>query len=179
MDDVAQPARSRGFAETAVAPHGSAMAGLDPDQVRRLIIVPTLTHLGLPGGAAAVQLLLGTIAQESGFRALEQFHGPALGLYQIEPATHKDVLDNFAAYRAPLLQKLHEISGPFQDDADLVVNLAYATAIARLIYYRAEEPLPEADHVARFAGYWKRHYNPGGAGTAQEFVDNYHRYLGG
>ena len=50
---------------------------------------------------AAVNLMMGTVWQESlGGTWLRQWKGgPGKGVYQIEPATHLDIFENFLAYR--------------------------------------------------------------------------------
>ena len=57
------------------------------------------------GGSKAETLLLGTAKAESGLIYLKQLKGPALGLYQNEPKTHKDTWDNYLKYK-PELAKL-------------------------------------------------------------------------
>jgi hypothetical protein len=50
--------------------------------------------------------------------------------------------------------------------------MAYATAIARLVYRRRPEPLPEASDTPGLAAYWKAHYNtPRGKGRPETFVN--------
>ena len=149
---------------------------------------------------AAERLVLGTAIQESRLIYLRQLarrdgrRGPALGLYQIEPATHRDVWENYARYREDIvffLQQMipwHEGSLQVEDkgevgrpvvfgwpkDSMLVWNLAYATAIARLVYYRAPARLPKADDLVGMGAYWKRYYNTTqGAGHGEEFVKAY------
>ena len=64
---------------------------LDPRQFAERVIRPALVKLRLQSPAAEA-LLLGTAVVESGLSALVQAGGgPALGLYQIEPATHADI----------------------------------------------------------------------------------------
>lgn len=144
----------------------------------RYVIGPTLELIGLYS-LAAERLLLGTAAQESHLGTyLHQINGPALGIYQIEPATHRDVWDNFLTYRADLASKVRGLASQHWFDADpdgeLVRNLAYSTAIARLCFYRQKEPLPDANDIPGMARYWKQHYNTAhGAGTVMEFIDNY------
>lgn len=67
---------------------------LDPEQFRDYIIKPSLTHIGL-WSPAAEQLVLATAMAESNLRYLQQINGPALGLYQIEPITHRDMASLF------------------------------------------------------------------------------------
>ncbi|MEY8241449.1 MAG: hypothetical protein RPT25_13980, partial [Cycloclasticus sp.] len=59
-------------------------------------------------------------------------------------------------------------------DEQLIVNLSYATAIARVIYYRVPKALPPGNDIRALAKYWKTHYNTSlGRGTADEFVQNF------
>lgn len=165
---------------------------MNPTHLRELVIRPTLQHLQL-GGAAAEDLLLGTAAQESGLGAsLKQLgKGPALGIYQTEPATHDDIWANFLRYRGDLRDRVIALLAHVnlglplpvtsQDSLahQLVWNVAYATAIARLVYLRDPAPLPAAGDVVAMAATWKRVYNTeGGAGTVDEFKRNWGRLCG-
>jgi len=145
---------------------------IDPVQFGLHVIRPTLQALDLWSPAAG-RLLLGTAIAESGLSHLKQIHGPALGLYQIEPATHEDLYENFLAYREPRRRELRAFTVPNRPVADqLIWNLAYATAVARLIYYRRPEPLPPADDLRGQAEYWKAHYNTSaGKGTVKHYID--------
>lgn len=62
------------------------------EQLRLYVIRPTLEKIEL-WSEAAENLLLGTTAQEShmGTYIKQVGKGPALGIYQMEPATHKDI----------------------------------------------------------------------------------------
>lgn len=146
------------------------MYGLDPSQVRELIVRPTLVQLGLYSDTAC-SLVLGTALHESHLVYLKQLGtGPALGLWQMEPATHDDCWTNFLKYRTDLANIVLEIVGIHQKiDASLLIsNLAYACAMARIRYYRVRAPLPENEPNG-LAAFWKQYYNtPLGAGTVQE-----------
>ena len=132
------------------------------------VIKPTLAWLHLESPAAEA-LLLGTALAESGLQYLFQLGGgPALGVYQMEPATHDDIWKNYAAFRPALAQRVVELLAPWmhEDIDQLVGNLPYATAMARLHYLRVSEALPETPQG--MARYWKRHYNTAsGAGTVE------------
>jgi hypothetical protein len=148
---------------------------IDPAQFRELIVRPVLQALK-KWSVAAENLLLGTALQESGLRYLKQLGGgPALGVYQMEPATHQDIWINYLNAREDLKYKVlewHEES--MIDPSAMTWNLAYATAMARVHYLRVKEPLPEAHNIMDMAEYWKAHYNtPRGAGTPEEYVANY------
>jgi hypothetical protein len=153
---------------------------LPPNDFRRLVIRPVLERLSL-WSLVAQELLLGTALQESGLDALVQRGGgPALGVYQIEPATHQDVWDNYLRYHDGLMQAVLALTAPWPDRRQqLITNLVYATAIARLIYLRHPDPLPDVPDPDALGAYWKRVYNTSlGAGVAAEYADKYRRFSG-
>lgn len=161
-------------------------AGLDVRQLRDLIVRPVLEYLGLPGGEVAERLLLGTAAHESGgFRYIKQVGGPALSLWQIEPATARD-----AMARAPtkVLARLHDypvylpqVSGV--DPAVHVVNLLpgnlyLGAAMARVVYYLKPFEMPPAAGTGELAAIWKEHWNTeDGAGRPEQFVAAYAEHV--
>jgi hypothetical protein len=149
---------------------------IDTKQLKLFVIVPTLVQIGLYSDSA-VNLLLGTCAQESAMGTyLKQINGPALGIYQMEPNTHADIWDNFLKFNPDLAGKVLAIDS--SETSNLITNLAYATALARIQYLRAPAKLPAADDIAGLAAYYKRYYNtPAGKATEQQFIDNYHRYI--
>ena len=115
-----------------------------------MAIGPTLRRLKLYSPAAEM-LLLGTAIAEStvgGETYLRQIRGPALGIYQIEPATHDDIWRNFLAHRSKLRARVrHVMCLAAEREGQLIWNLAYATAIARLVYYRRPDPLPPTGDI--------------------------------
>ena len=144
---------------------------IHPQQFRNLVIRPSLQYIKL-WSRAAEQLLLATAIAESNLHWLKQIEGPALGVYQVEPATHDDIWINFLRDRHKLMDRVENLTNRTPRRLDqLVTNLAYATAIARLVYYRRPEPLPEAGDLYSMAEYWKAHYNTVlGAGTVEGFL---------
>jgi hypothetical protein len=156
---------------------------INPADLRALVIAPTLIYLQLHS-TVAEKLLLGTALAESsvnGQTYLKQIQGPALGIYQIEPATHDDLWKNFLAFHHPLELRVRGLlvqAGLAEKEPQLIWNLAYATAIARLVYYRKKAVLPP-DDLQAIAQYWKRHYNTRlGAGTVAGFINKAGFYLG-
>ncbi len=161
---------------------------IKPEHLRDLVITPTLQLMdeAFPGAGnpRAIELLLGIAAHEStiaGVTYLKQQGGPALGIYQVEPATHDDVWINYLEFRPArreLMQSLLPagVSDPLSTAAHdaLITSLSYATAIARIVIYRSSFDWPAAGDVAGLGAIWKTHYNTGlGAGTVDQFVDHY------
>jgi len=140
---------------------------IHPQHFLKEIIRPALADLNLPCGAAAATLLLGTALVESRLTYLRQFNGgPALGLYQMEPATFNDICQNYLKYRPELKKQLGVLKS-----ARLIYDLKFATWMARIHYYRQPEPLPAAHDLNGQAAYWKQHYNtPLGKGTISKYL---------
>jgi len=147
-------------------------------QFRQYVIQDTLKPIGL-WSPEAEELLIGTAAHESQLgNFIAQVNGPALGVFQMEPATHDDIQANFLKYRRDLFDKAYP-EGYERRSSDMITDLQYACVMARLRYYRVKEALPAADDLEGQARYWKQYYNtPLGAGTVEQYINDYHRFVG-
>ncbi|KXV18208.1 hypothetical protein [Gluconobacter oxydans] len=145
------------------------MSGLDVRQLKYEIVRPTLIALGL-WSSAAENLLTGTALAESRAAYVRQVGGgPAVGLWQMEPATHDDCWTNFLNFPAQsrLATVCTRMRAPdLSASAQLVTNLRYACAMARIRFYRARDALPASTDAAGLSVYHKLHYN-----TAQGAAD--------
>lgn len=158
--------------------------GIRCKDLKEYIIKPSLEGIGLYSEAAE-NLLLGTAAVESrmGYYLKQVGGGPALGVFQMEPATHDDLWSNYLAYskKKPRLLGIwiHEKKyTSIPSAADMVYDLQYATIMARLQYFRQPEALPDASDVEGLARYWKIFYNSSaGKGTVEGFMESYERYV--
>jgi len=150
--------------------------GINPVQLRQLVISPALASIGL-GGQAAEELLMGTALQESdgGFYLHQLGQGPAIGIFQMEPGTHDDLWATFLSRRADLSAKVSALLMPGQSRLDqLAGNLLYAAAMARLLYYRCPEPLPTAGDIPAQAAFYKRWYNTAqGAASVESYLQRW------
>lgn len=137
------------------------------------VIRPALRALQLQS-TAAEELLLGTALQESRLTYLVQLgNGPALGVFQMEPATHDDIWENFLVYKPALAKHLENMSVRRVAKA-MPANMLYAAGMCRVHYYRRPEKLPAAGDIEAQAAYWKKHYNTHlGAGTVEEYLHNW------
>jgi len=118
-------------------------------------------------------MIFATGKAESGFRALEQMGGPAVGFFQVEPATIQDVWENYVFYRPEIKTDLYALGF---DDGDMkhsvMSNIGLQVAFARLQYRRFKDPLPAADDKQAQAAYWKKFYNTElGRGTIEHFLE--------
>ena len=150
-----------------------------PSELRALVIAPVCNYLGL-GGVVVEELLLATAMQESQCGAhLRQVGGPALGVWQMEPRTHDDIWENFLAFRVPLAAKISTfLFTGLPRVEQLVGNLYYSCAMARVQYYRSPRPLPPAGDLEAQAAYYKIIYNTAlGAATTAQYLANARRVL--
>lgn len=157
---------------------------MHPHELLDHIIRPTLKqldentpeHRNRFGSPAAQQLLLATAAQESRCgEYVQQIKGPAVGIYQMEPDTIQDLYDNYLKHRINLLPAYYrfQISG-LGVNFQLHSNMAFATALARLQYFRFPEPLPELNDRQGMWLYYKTWWNTAeGAATEAQFSDNW------
>jgi hypothetical protein len=157
--------------------------GLDPRHFLEHVVRPALRPFS-PGYAtpAAEQLVVGTAAQESSFRWLRQVGGgPALGLFQMEPATFRWLRDGFLGERnkAALREAVNfYATRPTPDQDELVWNLRLAAAYCRLRYIASPRPLPRFGDVLGLAESWKADYNTSmGRGKVSEFLQSWDRLV--
>jgi hypothetical protein len=152
--------------------------GFHKEQFRELIqnVLNELT-LVIPYSDVARELLMLTAAVESNLGVfLKQIRGPALGVFQMEPNTEKDIWKNYLATRSNLriLMEGFMMQSTSTPNLDLRANLPYQIAMARVHYRRVSEPLPPRATPALLGAYWKKHYNTHlGRGTVEESIKKY------
>ncbi len=134
----------------------------------------------------AVELLMMTAAHESKLGTyLAQMNGPALGMFQMEPATEEDIWDNYLHYRPELELAIGHFSMGDRFPEEMKWNLKYAIVMARIHYYRVPQALPEAPRMdsgdpslhEQLAEYAKEHYNTQeGKATSEKYLEDYYKY---
>lgn len=157
---------------------------MNAKQLRELIIRPTLEYLDpvIPYSEIAVELLMMTAAHESDLgEYVAQIGGPALGIYQMEPATENDIYRNFLNFRKVTLNTVSDLMNDVAMGEDLVHNLAYATAMARVQYFRDPQALPsgslsDESTIRELSHYAKRVYNTeAGKASPEDYFNDYMR----
>jgi hypothetical protein len=125
----------------------------------------------------ALQLLLGTAAQESHLgEYIEQIHGPAKGVFQMEPATYTDIWRNYLHYKPVLKDKVLNFCVTGDNADEMRWNLKLAIVMARVHYLRDREAIPF--NLVEQSKYYKRVYNTiYGKATPEEYVKNYLRFV--
>jgi len=127
--------------------------------------------------AGSLALLMGTAKQESNLEYIKQLgNGPALGLFQMEPNTERDIWSNYLIYRGNLQTKINQITNHTFAGPWLEWDIAYQILMCRIHYLRVKEPLPNSNDIQGLAEYWKKYYNTiNGKGAVEEFIKNYNR----
>jgi len=129
----------------------------------------------------AEELLIATAAHESlGGTYLKEDHGPALGLYQMEPVTHDDIWSKFMPNHSEVTHRLMTTCQMSTKPLSsmLVFNLFYSTAMARIFYLRATAGLPATSDIDALWEYYKKFWNTEkGRAVKEDFIRNYFRFL--
>lgn len=152
------------------------MSGLDALHLLEIAVRPALRAMGTDySTTAAEQLVLGTAAVESNFVWLRQHgHGPALGLWQMEPFTFNDLVKRYPAW---MMREGADVEVPCEPSV-VAWNLRLGSIMCRLKYRDDPHPLPEPGDVAALADTWKRCYNSRlGAGKPEDFVRAWEQFI--
>jgi hypothetical protein len=153
---------------------------MDAEQLKTLVIMPTLRDLVLYSDEA-IQLLLFTCANESlGGSFLKQVSGPALGIYQMEPETYNDIWQNYINFKSDLRLKFTHAFDIYRMPPEdrLIYDLRFATAMTRIHYDRIPEPLPKLNDLDGMWTYYKKYYNSTlGKADYHQTIANYQRFI--
>jgi hypothetical protein len=153
----------------------------------REVIQSTLKKFEELGGAKysddAVELLIMIAAHESGLGTyLYQVKGPALGVFQMEPATARDMYTNFISKKRTLdfavSKFVPSLKSCFGTDFTecIATDLRYATVLARVFFMRFEEPIPKTPYD--LAVYAKKYWNTElGKASVNDYLTAYKRAL--
>ena len=133
---------------------------INPKQFYDNVVVPSFEDMYLfhpiLDSDTARKLVFATFLHESkGGTYIKQVHGPALGVYQIEPATFDFVWKSAAKMLIP------NWPGPIARDVllrKLVTDLDFQTKICRLRYFHAPMALPANASLEFLANYWGKYY---------------------
>ena len=151
---------------------------MNKDQLRRLIVgVLKDIHGTIPYSDSAVELLMLTSATESNLGTyVMQVKGPARGIFQMEPNTEKDIINNYAKNKPEIMALINRYKSN-SGETDLIGNIPYQILMARLLYRRSPKVLPSTPHVETLASIWKEVYNTRlGKGTVEKAVEKYKEY---
>ena len=132
-------------------------------QLEKYIIIPTLKEIGMYS-EEAVMLLIITMACESelGTFIKQKYDGPALGPYQMEPATYYDNWENNLRFRQDLRSKILKVTGyAIPPEADhMLWDWKLATVMARVHYSRFPQPIPDIHDFDEMVEYYHKYWGP-------------------
>ena len=138
--------------------------GINVEQFYELVLKPSLKKLesfnSKINSAESRKLMLATFCHESnaGTYLKQRGGGPALGVYQIEPATAAFIQEYIR--RKPSLLDVIDSSFPFwhvNTGSKLVCDLSLSTVFARIKYWTIPEPIPGMP-IEALANYWGAYY---------------------
>jgi hypothetical protein len=134
-----------------------------------------------PDNDRALELLLGTCAQESAFEYTTQLYGgPAKGYMQCEPTTEADIWEHYLFYQPALIDFLAMRCGVTAANVQaLEHNMVYQILLARVHYLRCDpHRLPPCGDLDGQARVWKTYYNtPAGHGTEAQYIASYEQMV--
>lgn len=118
----------------------------------------------------AVELLAMICAHESlGGKYRKQIGGPALGVFQIEPATHNSIWDNSDSIKSRAMRL-----GIKEDVTRLETDDRYSVFVAR--HYLAQDANPLPKGLEAMASYCKSYWNRTGKATPEKYLNDYLRW---
>ena len=154
-------------------------------QFRDEIVAPVLWRLGM-WSADAESLMMATAVHESeGLRYVRQRGGgPAMGFFQVEPMTARDVIGRYFRDKVNLRRRFENAVMWREEWHDriaerLLNDMAFNCAVARMVYWQTPEVLPPGNDVLGMAKYWKAHYQKGeGVRGIADFIADHERFIG-
>lgn len=145
-----------------------------PQSLRCHIIRPTLAYLGI-ASTAAENLLLGTLLTLA-WLPTDKRGCDGIGPYAISPAVHTRLWDEYLALHPDLASLIRGLASQrcfLQDPhAELAYNLAYATAIAWMLYQQQAVCMDDCADMPALARIWQLAYPHQGA-SARDFINSW------
>ncbi len=152
---------------------------MNPGRLRR-IVSDSLKSIDLYT-SDVTELLLMVAAHESCLgKYLKQVNGPALGVFQTEPATYNDIWANYLKYHTILRTKIFIALGYTEkpESSSLIADLPLAVIMARCQFLRSPKPIPPSSDLQAMGELCKLVFNTAaGKATAQDYIDDYRRYV--
>ena len=150
-------------------------------QLRELIVKPCLEGLHC-WSQPFEDLIIGTFAHESRFGDyIEQIKGPALGFWEMEPATYNDLQNYLVKLPETMCRIVNVCQITIPHKELMVYNIRFACCMSIVKYMEAGifTRKYNMDSLNNLAIIYKTLYNSSlGKGTEQEFIDNYKTFCG-
>lgn len=142
-------------------------------QFQKYVLRPSLEKIGLYSEEAE-RLLTMIVAHESlKGHYIVQTTGQAKGVYQMENATHDDVLRWVHNNRPQLYKVIVEMGDGQPSPVKMITDMDYATAMSRAFFLRFPEALPTGNDE-ELAAYAKKRWNTSaGKATPTDYLKAY------
>jgi hypothetical protein len=156
---------------------------MNVNQLIELIIRPALKQMDAHNSGAE-QLVVGTCAKESalGFYVHQLGEGPALGIFQMEPATYDNLWNQYLVDQDRTKRLILSSCGySVVPPADrLITDFKLAAMMCRARYLWVSHPLPNFGDINGQATYWAKYYNGNPiTGVPSAYVEAYTKLVGG
>ena len=148
---------------------------IEAEQLIQNIIRPTLKYLGV-WTEENESLLAGTAAKETGFTisSYSEVDDAGLGIFAITAEKHRHVWDHYLAFQPDLASEIRGLASQRaflnNPELELVTNLAYATAIAWIIYKEAGLEAGSYNSLKHQAHAWCAHFHHAEPCEEQNFL---------
>jgi len=133
---------------------------LSSSSLNQFVIQHTLKAMGICSKAIE-NLLLGTAAAQESLMSQSEI-SMGIGVYGISKETHCRLWDDYLALDPDLASEIRGLASQHEflkhPHIELATNLAYATAIAWMIYKRNGVILPHPDDIEGLAHCWANHF---------------------
>ncbi len=150
---------------------------LSSTSLNQFVIQHTLKAMGICSKAIE-NLLLGTAAAQENLMSQSEI-STGMGVYGISKETHCRLWDDYLALDPDLASEVRGLASQHEflkhPHIELATNLAYATAIALMIYKRSGVILPHPDDVEGLALCWAEHFvkNTDANNEKQPLIDTF------
>jgi hypothetical protein len=118
------------------------------EHLRDQVIQPTLKYLG--AWTPTIESALLDVAVEAPDLGLFSETKGSLGIFHITIAQHRDIWDHYLAFKPEMASRIRGLASQraflSDPDSELQTNLSYCTAIAWLLYQRANMAIDEVAH---------------------------------
>lgn len=151
----------------------------DITQFREDILAPTLNALQFRDPAFLELLVFTCAAESAGGTYVKQIKGPALGIFQLEPATFTDCWVNYVVRKPDIINLLslnlavHRMPQP----VEMITDLKLAVAMAALLY-KQRKAAPKDIEIDTLWNLYKELWNtPKGKAEKEPCLKAYKRFI--
>lgn len=151
----------------------------DINQFRENILTPALEAIQFRDPNFRELLVFTCAVESAGGTYVKQIKGPALGIFQMEPATYTDVWQNYILRKPDIVNLLSLNLGVnrMMPPQELISNLSFATVMAALLY-KQRKANPTSSDADELWNIYKPLYNTvKGAAQKDASIKAYKKFI--